>query len=108
MSADIDSYNQLTIRLKSEGIESLSEYGEFTDFVYRTPPGTLLPLVIRVKETGWRAEGLPKESPFEEKKRYEVDIPPEGLERIIKAEIIGTEYPTVDLRKVYIGSEFAF
>ena len=78
-----------------------------TDLAY-TPSGILLPLKLSIKETGWRAEGIPKESPFEEKKSYEVDIPPEGLEKIIEAEIIGTEYPTIELRKIYIGHEFAF
>jgi hypothetical protein len=107
MNAYMDSYTQLTARLSYDDAYQLKENGELTDFVWRTP-SELLPLTIRAKKSGWRAEGIPTNKPYEKKKSYEIDIPPDGPDKILDGKIIGSEFPTISLRKVYIGLEYSF
>lgn len=102
MYAHIDSYSQTNILLSKEEAIKFNENGVLEGEIQRSG-GDALPLKLRVSEKGWRAEGLPINSFYKEKKSYEIDIPPDGLQKILKGRCIGTDMPTVKLRKVYIS-----
>jgi hypothetical protein len=104
MYACMDSYTQMTVSLTIEDVKKLESSGKCVGTVWRTT-GETLPLTLYIKSSPWRAYGLPVNSPYEEKKSYEIDMPTENLEKIKQRKTAGTGIPAVDLRTVYISLE---
>ena len=107
MDAAVDSYSQATIRLKPEEIISLRDNGVYRGRIFVIPRKVHLPLTINVKKTGWRGVGLPKRALYENKTRYEIDVPPDGPEKMLKNIVIGSQFPTIWMRKIYMGTDKA-
>ena|SRR3989344_4434663 len=59
-------------------------------------------------KNGWRAKGVPVNVPYKKKKAYEIDIPSQGLDEILKGKYIGTDIISVKLQKVYISLDNVF
>lgn len=104
MNATIDGYSQLSARLSNAEILRLKKEGRLEDKIFRMPPGEELPFVICVGKE-WRAEGLPSDKTYDEKKSYMVRIPCECLDALQQGRSIGTNLIVVKLREVYIYSE---
>ena len=107
MRAHVDGYSQANIELTKNEAESLYRAGKLEGKIQQiSAPINLnraLPLILRVSRAGWRAEGLPLNKPLEKKKSYEIDLPPDGPEKILQGKVIGAGMPTIRLRKVYIS-----
>ena len=104
MRATISGYAQMEVSLTEDDVRSLEISKECVGMVWRTT-GETLPLRLYIKEAGWRAQGIPADSPWEEKESYEIDMPPGSLEVIKQRRTTGSGRPTIDLRKVYISLE---
>ncbi len=103
MNAFIDSYTQVSIRLSRREAEELKAKNRLDGVIIRTSCRETLPLRLKVSEGGWRAEGVPVRAPYEKKKAYEIDMPPQGPDEILSGKCIGTDQTAVRLRKVYIS-----
>ena len=107
MDAIIDRYSQASIKLSKEEAEELRVSSELEGEIWRTT-GETLPLKLKVSKNGWRAEGVPVEASYEDKRAYEVHIPTDGPDKILKGKSISTDMITVRLRKVYISLDNVF
>ncbi len=105
MHAAVDSYSQATIELEPEEVTRLITDGVYEGNIPVIPRKVELPLTIRVKETGWRGEALPLKALHENKTSYEIDIPPDGPERMLNGIVIGSQFPTIWMRKIYMGTK---
>ena len=106
VNAIIDGYAQLTIKLSRGDIAKLEEKKYLEGSVWRVVDG-LLPLKIYVKDSGWRAEGIPPNSPYERKTHYEVDVPPAVVDALKTIGKSSCGLPTTALRFVYLDMEDA-
>jgi hypothetical protein len=107
MKASLDSHNKANILLTKEDAQQLKDCGELEGKIYRTDKGDM-PIKLKVSENGWRAEGVPPDVGYEDKKAYEIDIPPQGPAEILDGRVIGTDMTVVRLRKVYVALSEAF
>ena len=65
------------------------------------------PLKISVCKKGWRVEDFPKHHRIA--RRYEIDIPQDGIKRLLEGKAIGLDYPTAHpFREVYIHPDNLF
>jgi hypothetical protein len=98
MDATMDSYTQATVFLDEKDVKALDEKGEAYGTIWITsrenmPQPTIL--LIYIRETGWRFETGAI--------GYELDFTREGLGRIKQGKTIGTEFPVIGLRVIYIS-----
>ena len=107
MNAIIDSYTQACIKLSTEEAQTLLSVGNLEGEIWRTT-GETLPIIIKVSREGWRAEGIPIDQPYEHKKSYEIDVPPDGPDKILAGSTIGTDHTCVRLRNVYMSLDAVF
>lgn len=101
MLAHIDSYSQINIELNKREAELLCKTGRLEGKLSTSLREKMLPLRLKVSEKGWRAEGIPWDKPL----KYEIDIPLDSPKKILEGKVIGTDRPTICLRKVYISLE---
>jgi len=106
MDAYIDKHTQVTIKLSRNEAKILIADKKLEGEIHRSLD--ILPLHLTGSENGWRATGIPENVPYKEKIRYEIDIPLNGLCKILTGEVIGTDNLTVNLRKVYISLDEVF
>lgn len=109
MLSHIDGYSQVNIELTKSEAKELYRTGKLEGSIRQISGpyhiNRTLPLRLKVSKNGWRAEGIPRDKPFEKKKSYKIDMPPDGPKKILKHEIIGSGFPTIRLRKIYISLE---
>lgn len=103
MNANVDSYNQANIMLSVKEARQLKNRGVLRGKIYRPSQQKYFPLKLKISEKGWRADALPLNACYEEKKRFEIDIPPGGVEKVLKRKVIGTDIISSRMRKVFIS-----
>jgi hypothetical protein len=106
MNATMDGYTQMNIMLTKGEAKKLYKTGKLSGKLWRADGKGgqhYLPLKLKVSEIGWRAEGLPRKAFYQNKKSYEIDIPPDGPKKILGRKVIGTDMTAVSIRKLYIS-----
>lgn len=104
MNANMDRYTQLSVVLSADELVQLEKNGSIDGIVWRTTDDNL-PLKISLSDTGWRAQGLPQDVPYENKQCYEIDMPRDGIAALRSGRQIGAGYPTISLRYIYFCTD---
>ncbi len=105
MEAGVDSYNQANILLTVKEAKQLKEKGKLNGKIYGIKEQKYLPLRLKISKKGWRADALPLNAFYENKKSFEIDIPIGGIEKVLDKKVIGTSTLSIRMRKVFISLE---
>ena len=107
MNASIDEYLQMVIALSESDLTELEETGKIEGHGYYYSIHEERPSEIDSKlylrDEGWKIEIVPGILTL--KDNYQVGMPPDGLRLLKKGKPIGSEFPTITFRSVYIGRE---
>ena len=103
----IDSSTGARVYLNMRQIEVLEKQKELHTVIHQLG-GKRLPLALYLKETSLRAEGLPIDNPYEEKIRYEIDLPSQILSEIKNRKLKTFKSPAINLPQLYISLDDVF
>jgi hypothetical protein len=106
--SSIDSYSQVRVFLTMEEAKLFESSGLLETRIWQAGSGRDLPLRLSTSGEGWRTQGVPVDVGYEEKEAYEIDVPPDGPRKILEGEIIGSGYPDITLRMVYMSLDTVY
>lgn len=108
MQVSINEYLQMVIQLSEKDLTELGETGKIDGHGYYYPihenvGQSEIDSKLYLRDEGWKTEIVPGILTL--KDNYEIGMPPEGLRILKEGKPIGSQFPTITFRSVYISRE---